>query len=211
MRLPDPSTLSGALDLIAFCFLVIFGNVFDFRTYTNAIGDPLEEAEAYDQNGIALEEWVNICQARGVCLELLHWWESKYGATDPAATDSTADVAFTTRLMVAQGAAVLKYKESAEKDEREGAPGCTASLLSLQLKNIISIIPGGPLEWQRIQNTPSEVDVKLGFNADEWAHTEIMDRELQNYREYMHLNAFELNLTHPRTPHGLFTNRLHSV
>jgi len=43
---------------------------------------------------------------------------------------------------------VLKYKESAEEDEREGAPGCMASLLSLQIENIISIIPGGLLEWE---------------------------------------------------------------
>jgi hypothetical protein len=89
-HLPDPSTLPGTLDLIAFCFLVILGNVFDFRTYTNAIGDPLEEVDVHDQNGIALEERVNICQARGVCLELLRWWESKYRATNPAATGSSA-------------------------------------------------------------------------------------------------------------------------
>jgi len=126
---------------------------------------------------------VNICQAHGVCLELLGWWESNYRATSPAATNSTADAAFATCLVVAQAAVVLKYKESAEEDEREGAPGCTASLLSLQIENIISIIPGGPLEWERIHNTPSEVDAKLGFNTDDWMHTEIIGRELQNYGE----------------------------
>ena len=68
---------------------------------------------------------MNICQAHGVCLELLGWWESNYRATSPAATNSTADAAFATCLVVAQAAVVLKYKESAEEDEREGAPGCT--------------------------------------------------------------------------------------
>jgi hypothetical protein len=194
-HLPDPSTLPGTLDLIAFCFLVILGNVFDFRTYTNAIGDPLEEVDVHDQNGIALEERVNICQARGVCLELLRWWESKYRATNPAATGSSAGVAFTTRLIVAQAATVLRYKRSAEKDNREGALGCTASLLSLQIDNVISIIPGGPLEWARIHNSPTGVDVKLGYNADEWAHTEIIDRELQNFREYDHPEASGVDLT----------------
>ena len=62
--MPVPGTLLGALDLFAFCFLVIFGNVLDFRTYTNARGDPLEDASDYDQNGIAVEERINMCQAR---------------------------------------------------------------------------------------------------------------------------------------------------
>ena len=57
--MPVPSTLLGALDLFAFCFLVIFGNVLDFCTYTNARGDPLEEVSEYDQNGIAVEERIN--------------------------------------------------------------------------------------------------------------------------------------------------------
>jgi hypothetical protein len=90
---------------------------------------------------------------------------------------------------------VLRYKRSAEKDNREGALGCTASLLSLQIDNVISIIPGGPLEWARIHNSPTGVDVKLGYNADEWAHTEIIDRELQNFREYDHPEASGVDLT----------------
>ena len=182
-HIPNPSILSGALDLFAFCFLVILGNILDFHTYTNASGDPLEEAQAYDQNGIALEERVNICQARGVCLELLHWWESKYRIINPPAIYSATDTALTTCLIVGQAATLLKYKASAEKDEREGAPGCTASLLSLQIKNVISIIPGGVLEWERIHDTPSEVDDRLGFDQDDWVHAEIVDREPQNYRE----------------------------
>jgi len=194
-HLPDPSTLSGALDLVALCFLVILGNVLDFRTYTDAIDEPLEEPKAHDQNGIALEERVNICQARGVCLELLRWWESSYRATNPATVYSTGDAPLTTRLIVAQASALLKYKQSAEKDEREGAPGCTESFLSLQLKNVISVIPGGPLEWERIHNAPSEVDVKLGFNADDWVYTEIVEREHQNYREHKLPEASALDLT----------------
>lgn len=182
-HIPDPSTLSGAFDLFAFCFLVIFGNVLDFRTYTDAKGRPLKEAEAHDQNGITLEERVNICQARGVCLELLHWWESCYRATNLPTVYSTTDTALTTRLIVAQAATLLRYKASAEEDQREGAPGCTASLLSLQIENVISIVPGGLLEWKRIHNGPSGPDVKLGFNQDDWVYGEIVDREPQNYRE----------------------------
>ena len=193
-HLPDPGTLSGALDLLALCFLVILGNVLDFRTYTNAMGDPLGEAAAHDQNGISLEERVNICQARGVCLELLRWWESKYKVTNPPAAYTTGDVAITTHLVVSQAATLLRYKQSAEKDEREGAPGCTASLLSLQIENVLSIIPGGPLEWERIRNAPSEINVKLGFNEDDWADTQIVDMDPQNYREH-NLEASAVDLT----------------
>jgi len=195
-HLPEPGTLLGALDLVAFSFLVIFGNVLDFRTYTNARGDPLEETEPQDQNGIALEERVNNCLARGVCLELLRWWESKYSAAiDPAPGPS--DATFTTRLLVSQAATLLKYKKSAEKEGQEGALGCTASLLSLQVDNVLSIIPGGRLEWERLHSTPNEVDDKLGYNADEWAQIEIRERESQNYREYNHAEAFGLDLTPP--------------
>jgi hypothetical protein len=182
-HIPDLTTMSGTLDLFAFCFLVILGNVLDFRTYTNAMGNPPENVELYDQNGIALEERVNICQARGVCLELLRWWESNFRIINPATIYSTGDAALTTRLIVSQAFALLKYKESAEKDEREGAPGCTASLLTHQIENIISIIPGGLPEWERIRNAPNEVDITLGFNEDDWVLSEIVDKEPRNYRE----------------------------
>jgi len=209
-HLPDPGTLLGALDLFAFCFLVIFGNVFDFRTYTNARGYPLEAAESHDQNSIPLEERVNICLARGVCFELLRWWESKYSTTGHAEAGSSLDTTFTTRLLIAQAAAVLKYKQLAEKDKREGAAGCMASLLSLQMDNVLSIIPGGKLELERLHNTPSGVDNKLGYNADEWAHIEIRERVPQNYREYDHAEASGLDLTHPRSTNRLLTDRPHS-
>ena len=101
--MPVPSTLLGALDLFAFCFLVIFTNVLDFHTYTNAQGDPLEEVSEYDQNGIAVEERVNMCQSQGICLELLQWWNTKY-------TTEGVEIS-TTYLLMTQVAALLKYKQ----------------------------------------------------------------------------------------------------
>jgi hypothetical protein len=194
-HLPDPSTLSGALDLIAFCFLVILGNVLDFRTYTNGIGEPLEEAGEQDKNGITLEERVNIFQARGVCLELLRWWESNYRVTNPATIYSTGGAALTTRLIVSQAGALLRYKECADKDGREGAPGCTVASLTLQIENVISILPGGPREWERMHNSPSGVDEKLGFDGDDWVNAEVVVREGQNYGEYKDLESFGLDVT----------------
>jgi len=190
-HLPNPGTLLGALDLLAFSFLVIFGNVFDFRTYTNARGDPLEEAEPHDQNGIALEERVNICLARGVCLELLRWWESRYRVIDHASPD-LSDEAFTTRLLLGQVAGLVKYKESAEWEGQEGALGCTLALLSLQVDNVLSIIPGGRLIWERMHNIP---DNKFGYNVEDWTHIEIREREPQYYREYGLAEVSGLDLT----------------
>ena len=123
-HLPVPGTLLGALDLFAFCFLVIFGNELDFRTYTNARGDLLEEVSDYDQNGIAVEERMNMCQARGVCLELLQWWNTKY------TTEGCSSVGFTTHLLMTQAAAMLKYKQFVQQDNWEGAPGCTLFMLT---------------------------------------------------------------------------------
>ena len=78
-HIPRVETVDGALDLFSLCFLVIFGNVLDFRTYSTPDGQPLDNDNPHDVNGIAIEERYNMCTARGVCIELLRWWSSKYG------------------------------------------------------------------------------------------------------------------------------------
>jgi hypothetical protein len=209
-HLPDPATLVGALDLFAFCFLVIFANVFDFRSYTNAQGEPLKTVEIHDQNGIAVEERVNMCQARGVCLELLRWWNAQY-STYHADGGSQVGATFTTHLLVTQAAALLKYKRCALQDNREGAPGCTVILLTQQIENVLSIIPGevpgvALQEWRRrVCNTSVEEDLKLGFSCEEWKHVQIVEREpMQTYRKHSLAEMLpDENLTpsqrHPKT------------
>ena len=177
--MPAPGTLLGALDLFAFCFLVIFSNVLDFRTYTNARGEPLEALSGYDHNGIALEERVNICQARGVCLELLRWWNTKY-----TIGDHCLQGAFTTHLLINQAVALLNYKECVEQDNRQGAPGCTLFMLTRQIENVISLIlpdeiPSSALEtWKTVHdNLPVKDDRKLGFSFQDCNHIEIAERQ----------------------------------
>ena len=166
-HLPVPGTLLGALDLFAFCFLVIFGNVLDFRTYTNPRGEPLEVVSEYDQNGIAVEERINMCQARGVCLEILRWWYSKYTAEGWSNVGS-----FSTHLLVSQAAALIYYKARAEQDNREGAPGCTLSMLIQQITNVlILVIPRHDNRFEMIErwrsagflNATGDA-LKLGFS-----------------------------------------------
>jgi hypothetical protein len=104
----------------------------DFRTYTNARGVPLEDVSDYDQNGIGMEERINMCQSRGVCLELLRWWNTKY--------TTEMDGELTTHLLMTQAAALLNYKRFVQQDKWEGAPGCTYFMLNRQIENVLSLI-----------------------------------------------------------------------
>ena len=145
----------------------------------------------FDQNGIAVEERVNMCQARGVCLELLRW-NTKYTAHE-ADTEggSLVITGFTTHLLIIQAAALLKYKRYVQKDGREGAPGSTFFMLTQQIENVLSILPGevpgaALREWKKIvRNFSYQEDLTLGFSSQDWAHVKIMERDPpQNYRRH---------------------------
>lgn len=170
----------GALDLFAFCFLVIFGNVLDFRTYTNPRGEPLENVLDYDQNGIAVEERINMCQARGVCLEILRWWNSKYSAEGWSGIGL-----FTTHLLISQAMALINYKARVDSDNREGAPGCAFSMLLRQIKNaLILVVPLGEnpteviMHWRSAgrKGISGREGLKLGFSIKDWEHIRIVER-----------------------------------
>ena len=170
----------------------------DFRTYTNAQGDPLEDVSDYDQNGIAVEERINMCQARGVCLELLRWWSTKYTTegryftshllleqAQAAALNGCSVVGgFTTHLLMTQAAALLKYKWCAQQDNRERAPGCTLFMLTRQIENVLFLIfpgdhPSATLqEWRKARNNISgRSDCDLGFSTQYWDHIIIVERQ----------------------------------
>ena len=72
-HLPSVETVDGALDLFSLCFLVIFGNVLDFQTYSTPDGYPQKKKNPHDVNGIRIDEHYNMCTAQGVCIELLCW------------------------------------------------------------------------------------------------------------------------------------------
>jgi hypothetical protein len=206
--LPVPDTLLGALDLFAFSFLVIFGNVLDFRTYTNARGDPLEDVSGYDQNGIAVEERINICQARGVGLELLRWWNAKYTTEGCCCS---AEGAFTTHLLMTQAAAVLHYKRLAQQDSRVGAPGCTLFMLTRQIENVLSLVHPGenrsvtlPEWWIARRGNSVSGNRVLGFSNEDWAHIKIKKRNPpQHYGKHYSTDTCRRDLTpsqrHPET------------
>jgi hypothetical protein len=136
----------------------------------------LEEVSEYDQNGIAVEERINMCQARGVCLELLRWWNTKY-------TIEKAEN-MTTHLLMTQVAALLKYKRCVQQDNREGAPGCTLFMLTRQIENVLSLIipdeiPSAALQkwWIARKKIPRKTDCVLGFSIEDWGHIRIKERQ----------------------------------
>ena len=148
----------------------------------------------HDQNGLTIEERVNMCQARGVCLELLRWWSTKYTASVGAA--------FKNHLLITQAIALFKYKRCAQQDGREGAPGCTLFMLTRQIENVLLIIPGevpGAVlqEWRRRMRSFSDKDdIKLGFSSEDWDNVKIMEREPpQNYRKYFIADTSGRDLT----------------
>ena len=119
-----------------------------------------------------------MCQAQGVGLELLRWWNTKY-TTEGCSEEG----AFTTHLLMTQAAALLNYKRCAEKDNRVGAPGCTLFMLTRQIENVLSLIypeenPSVTLhEWCRARkNVSGRADRVLGFSKEDWDHIRIKER-----------------------------------
>ena len=121
-----------------------------------------------------------MCQARGVCLELLRWWNTKYTIEGHSTMG-----AFTTHLLMTQAAALLKYKRLVQQDNREGAPGCTLFMLTRQIENVlVLIIPGenpsaALQDWRkaRARNISGRDDRELGFSTQDWDHIKIVEKQ----------------------------------
>ena len=117
-----------------------------------------------------------MCQSQGICLELLQWWNTKY-------TTEGAEIS-TTYLLMTQVAALLKYKQCVQQDNREGAPGCTLFMLTCQIENVLSLIvlgenPKAVLQkwWIACRNTPHKMVSLLGFSIKDWGHISIVERQ----------------------------------
>lgn len=166
-HIPSVETVDGALDLFSLCFLVIFGNVLDFRTYSTPDGHPLDNKNPHDVNGISIDERYNMCTARGVCIELLRWWSSKYRlrhtdvrSMDPSSTTprhaKTYDD-FPITFLLEEAALLLEYKNRAQLENREGAPGCCASKLHDQILNVLYLFGEEAMDrWDNLVTASSD-------------------------------------------------------
>jgi hypothetical protein len=163
-------TVDGALDLFSLCFLVIFGNVLDFRTYSTPDGHPLDNKNPHDVNGIAVDERYNMCNARGVCIELLNWWSSKYrlrhnGVRNMDSSSTTPTTpryaktydSFPIIFLLEEAALLLEYKRRAQEENREGAPGCSTSSLHDQILNVVYVFGEDAVDhWENLVTVSSE-------------------------------------------------------
>ena len=162
-HIPRVETVDGALDLFSLCFLVIFGNVLDFRTYSTPDGHPLNNKNPHDVNGITIDERYNMCTARGVCIELLCWWSSKYRLRNTGMWslkgkryEKTFDD-FPITFLLEEAALLLEYKTRALLDKREGAPGCSISKLHDQILNVVYLFGEEAKDrWDELVTASSE-------------------------------------------------------
>lgn len=139
-----------------------------------------------------------MCQARGVGLELLRWWNAKY-----TTKGCSVEGAFTTHLLMTQAAALIKYKRCVQQDNRVGAPGCTLFMLTRQIENVLSLIypgenPSVTLQewWRARKNISGRTDQVLGFSDEDWRHIEIKERHPpQHYGKHYGTDTCRRDLT----------------
>lgn len=187
-HIPRVETVDGALDLFSLCFLVIFGNVLDFRTYTTPDGHPQVDKNPNDVNGIAVEERYNMCTARGVCIELLRWWSSKYRLTitgvrsmDPSSARYAKTYEdFPIIFLLEEAALLLEYKTRAQLENREGAPGCSSSKLRDQILNVVYLFGEDAIvHWEKLVMASSEFcSEQLSMSGPKKEYLEVVELDL---------------------------------
>jgi hypothetical protein len=153
-HLPDVEQEQGLLDFLSLCFLNICGNVLDFRTYLcpNSCNKVDQEVirKKFDVNDIDVGERVSMCRARGMCLELLRWWDATYVVQRCNPTEVPDEVwpHFTSGYLAREGFKIFQYKEHIAKDSsRYGATGCTLEGLIDQLENVMNLDGHAANEW----------------------------------------------------------------
>lgn len=153
--MPDLTSVSGVLELLSLCNLVILGNVLDHRTYSAPNQDAEDEAtetqeqriQNYDLNDIERTERDEMILARGVSIHLLKWVVATLRITNTETGNHVSIDSIIRLYLGKQAAAILKYKQLAwnpvDPEERVyGAPHCTPHNLEVQLENALDTYPG---------------------------------------------------------------------
>ena len=190
-HIPCAETVDGALDLFSLCFLVIFGNVLDFRTYSTPDRRPLKKTNLHDVNGIGIEERYNMCTARGVCIKLLRWWSSKYRlrhnhvrCIDPS-FETTGHAKtyddFPITFLLEEAALLLEYKSRAQRGKRPGAKGCTARKLRHQILNVLQLFGQDAIDhWDTLVDASPELcdGEQLSMGGPKKEYLEVVELDL---------------------------------
>lgn len=149
-------TFEGVLDLFSLCNLVILGNVLDFRTYSapnqgvdvKATPVQRERMQKYDHNAIPYEEREASVFARGVCVQILHWFDAHFEIQDSRTGKQIQENVAASHL-ARQAIALQTYKEAAVANEVNGAPHCTPSNLKRQIENALKVYDDAYKIWTR--------------------------------------------------------------
>lgn len=181
-HLPDVATVEGFVDFFALCFLVIFGNVLDFRTYvcSNENKRYSHLKAQHDLNNIDVQERVNMCSARGMCFDLLDWWKATF--IIKAVENQEELPSFTEDFISKEANNLVCYKSRASISKRKGAEGCTIKELTSQVLNVIKIVSwrgGWERAWTRI-SCVADRDASaavMGFETHEFTKWVIEKRE----------------------------------
>ena len=145
--MPRLDTFEGVLNLLSLCNVVILSNVLDARTYRapnqrpehDATPKELRRMMEYDLNAFSRQEREAACFARGICLQLLFWFNATYRVWDRRTDEELADPG--AYLLAKQAEAIIVAKRRNEEVGIPGVPHCTADLLKRQLINVLQHYP----------------------------------------------------------------------
>ncbi|KAJ3488570.1 hypothetical protein NLJ89_g11603 [Agrocybe chaxingu] len=145
-HLPDLLTQQGSLDFIAVCSLNVLGNVLHHQTYSAPNQDEDEPADQeqqklwdqYDVNDISFDERTHIRHARGLALDAIRWYETKFEVIESKYGDR---VELPTECIGLHASSLLRYKERAIAEGVKGAPHCEYWMLKKQIKNALQLHP----------------------------------------------------------------------
>lgn len=143
---PDVNSLQAAENFFSVCFLAIFSNVLDPKSYRHPdvhIDDEpsqeqQEQMDLYDRNALSVEERNSCATARGLAYKLLDWFAAHYKFVPLKNQKEIETQRLITGKIGQQAYAIYYAKKIAIGDNLDGFPGCSLSTLEQQLRGTFS-------------------------------------------------------------------------
>ncbi|CAA7258846.1 unnamed protein product [Cyclocybe aegerita] len=165
-HLPDILTMQGSLDFITVCSLNILGNVLHHQTYSAPNQDEDEPADEeqrklwhqYDVNDISFDERTHMRQARGLALDAIRWYETKFEVID---SESGNGVALPKECIALHASSLLRYKVQAIIEGVKGAPHCEYWMLKRQVNNALELHPPSLEGCNKYLESEDDNDINL--------------------------------------------------
>jgi hypothetical protein len=118
-----------------------------------------------------------MCTARGVCIELLRWWSSKYRLRHTVVRHAKTYEDFPIVFLLEEAVLLLEYKIRALQDDREGAPGCSTSALHIQILNVVHLFGEEAVDdWNDLVAASSKFcDEQLSIGGPKKEYLEVVE------------------------------------